>query len=166
MALIPRTPMHPLRTAGKVLLFSGVFMVGMAMLGAWQPYTQLQGATFVRTKVLANNVAFHNDNGYAFHLRLAWQGITGEERTQITSFVKAPDEEQARRKYRGKHLVAGQEYEFPLDPQEPSRILPFTGYNWRTFGQFIIMALGGLISFGIGMYLTKKGQALQKTGNI
>ena len=75
-------------------------------------------------------------------------------------------DDEARRKYRGAAIVVGQEYDFPVDPDDPTRVLPFLGYNWRTFGQYLISAIGGFIAFGVGMYLAKQGQALQKKPQI
>lgn len=166
MALLPRTPAHPLRTAGKVMLFSGVFFVGVAMLGAWKPYYQLQQAPRVRAKVLKNDIGYKTATGWAFQLQLSYLSDIGEQRTQLTTPVKAATEDEARRKYRGAAIVVGQEYDFPVDPDDPTRVLPFVGYNWRTFGQYLVSAIGGFIAFGVGMALVKQGQALQKKPQI
>jgi hypothetical protein len=166
MAFVPRTPVHPLRTAGKVMAFTGVFFVGVAMIGAWKPYYQLQESPRARVKVLKNDIGYKTANGYAFQLQMSWLTDLGEQRTQLTSPVEASSEEEARRKYRGSWIVAGQEYDFPVDPDDRSRILPFNGYNWKTFGQFAITALLGFVSFGVGMFLSKKGQELEKKPRI
>ncbi len=166
MALLPRTPAHPLRTAGKVMLFSGVFFVGVAILGAWKPYYQLQQAPRIRAEVLKNDIGYKTATGFAFQLQLRWLAETGEQRTQLTTPVPAASEDEARRKYRGSAIVVGQEYDFPVDAEDPTRVLPFLGYNWRTFGQFLISGVGGFIAFGVGMYLAKKGQALQRKPQI
>lgn len=166
MAFLPRTPVHPLRTAGKVMLFSGVFFVGVAMLGAWKPYYQLQQAPRVRAKVVKNDIGYKTSTGFAFQLQLSWLSEVGEQRSQITTNVAAASEAEARGKYRGSGIVAGQEYDFPVDPDDPTRVLPFTAYNWRTFGQYIVSAIGGFIAFGVGMYLAKQGRALEKKPQI
>lgn len=162
MAFVPRTPVHPLRTAGKVMAFTGVFFVGVSMIGAWKPYYQLQQGPRVRVKVLKNEVGYKTEKGFAFQLQMSWTSEFGEQRTQLTTPIEASSEEEARGKYRGSWIVAGQEYDFPVDPDDPSRILPFNGYNWKTFGQFAITALLGFVSFGLGMFLSKKGQGLEK----
>jgi hypothetical protein len=160
MAFVPRTPVHPLRTAGKVMAFTGVFFVGVALIGAWKPYYQLQQAPRAHVKVLKNDIGYKTAKGFAFQLQMSWTTSLGEQRTQLTTPVEAASEQEARGKYRGGWIVAGQEYDFPVDPADPSRILPFNGYNWKTFGQFAITGLLGFLSFALGMYLVKKGQEL------
>ena len=166
MAFVPRTPVHPLRTAGKVMAFTGVFFVGVALIGAWKPYYQLQQAPRAHVKVLKNDIGYKTAKGFAFQLQMSWNTSLGEQRTQLTTPVEAASEQEARGKYRGSWIVAGQEYDFPVDPADPSRILPFNGYNWKTFGQFAITGLLGFLSFALGMYLVKKGQELEKKPNI
>lgn len=136
------------------------------MIGAWKPYYELQQAPRVRVKVLKNDIGYKTEKGFAFQLQMTWMNGLEEQRTQLTTPVQAASEDEARRKYRGSEIVAGQEYDFPVDPDDPSRILPFNGYNWKTFGQFAITALLGFLSFGVGMYLSSQGQKLEKKPQI
>lgn len=116
--------------------------------------------------MLKNDIGYKTATGWAFQLQLSYLSDIGEQRTQLTTPVPAATEDEARRKYRGAAIVVGQEYDFPVDPDDPTRVLPFLGYNWRTFGQYLISAIGGFIAFGVGMYLAKQGQALQKKPQI
>lgn len=144
------------RVIGKAFTYLGLFLSGMGMLGILGPYMDLQRSDHIMAQVTGNDIAYRLPNTFAFRLQLKWTSTAGEQRTNITTPVHAATEEEARAAYRGKHLVPGQTYEFYADPEHPDRILPFKGYNWATFGKFLLIAVAGLVVFVTGMTIVRQ----------
>lgn len=159
---MPPTPpkrMHPLHLAGRILLYAGCFLAGAGLLGAFRPHLDLQQCERVTATVVSNDLSFHNAGVYGFRLQLRWNKPDGENRTTITTPIRASSEADARRSYRGAHYQPGTTYTFYTAADDPDRILPFMGYNWQTFGQYLMLAVSGLAAFGIGMVLIRRGKA-------
>ena len=143
------------RALGKIFTYLGLFLTGIGMIGILGPHMELQKSGRVMAQVLANDIAFRGEGVYSFRLQLKWTTPEGEQRTNLTTPVRAGSEAEAREKYRGKHLVAGQTYEFFTDADNPERIQPFKGYNWATFGKFVALAAAGIVVFFTGMRIVR-----------
>jgi hypothetical protein len=144
------------RVLGKIVTYLGLFLTGIGIIGILGPHLELQRSGRLMAQVIGNDIAYRQPGMYGFRLQLKWTAPEGEQRTNITTAVRAGSEEEARRNYRGKHLVAGQTYEFFTDPDKPDRIQPFKGYNWTTFGTFVLLALAGIIVFFTGMTIVRQ----------
>jgi hypothetical protein len=146
------------RALGKIFTYMGLFLTGVALIGLMGPYMELQRSGRLMAQVLGNDIAYRQPGMFAFRLQLKWMTTEGEQRTNITTPVRASTEEEARRAYRGKHLVSGQTYEFYTNAENPERIEPFKGYNWATFGKFVLLTVAGLIVFLTGMTIVRKAR--------
>lgn len=144
------------RVLGKIFTYLGLFLTGIGMIGTLGPHMELQRSGRVMAQVISNDIAYKQQGVYAFRLQLKWDKPEGEQRTTLTTPVHAASEEAARKSYRGKHLVAGQTYEFYTDPNNPERIQPFKGYNWTTFGLFAAVTIAGIVVFFVGMTIVRK----------
>ena len=149
------------RVLGKMFTYLGLFLTGMGMIGILGPYLELQRSHKIMAQVVSNDIAHQQPGAYGFRLQLKWDRPEGEQRTTITTVVRAKSEAEARESYRGKHLAAGQTYEFYTDPENPDRIQPFKGYNPATFGKFIAITLAGVVVFFVGMSIVR-GQKKEK----
>lgn len=147
------------RVLGKIFTYLGLFLTGMGIIGTLAPYMQLQRSGKIQAQVLSNDIAYRQPGVFAFRLQLKWGSAEGEQRTTLTTPVHAASEEAARASYRGKHLVAGQSYEFYTDPDNPQRVQPFRGYNWATFGLFSVVGVAGIAVFLVGMSIVRKERA-------
>lgn len=146
----------PKRVLGKIFTYLGLFLTGVGLIGTLGPYMELRRSGRVTAEVVGNDIAYRLPGVYAFRLQLKWAKLEGEQRTTLTTPVRASSEEAARKAYRGKHLFAGQTYEFYTDSDNPDRIQPFKGYNWTTFGTFIALGLAGIAVFFTGMTIVRK----------
>ena len=156
-AILGIKPMKPSRRAlGKIFTYLGLFLTGVALIGIMGPHMELQRSGRLTAQVLGNDIGYRQPGMFAFRLQLKWTTADGEQRTNITTPVRAASEEQARKAYRGRHLVAGQTYEFYTDPENPDRIQPFKGYNWTTFGTFLLLSVAGIAVFFTGMTIVRK----------
>ena len=152
--------MKPSRRAlGKIFTYLGLFLTGVAVIGIMGPHMELQRSGRLTAQVLGNDIGYRQPGMFAFRLQLKWTTAEGEQRTNITTPVRAASEDQARKAYRGRHLVAGQTYEFYTDPENPDRIQPFKGYNWTTFGTFLLLSVAGIAVFFTGMTIVRKDKA-------
>lgn len=143
------------RVLGKMFTYLGLFLTGMGLIGVLGPYLELQRSNKITAQVVSNDIAHRQAGAFGFRLQLKWDRPEGEQRTTITTVVRAKSEAEARESYRGKHLAAGQSYEFFTDPDNPERIQPFKGYNPGTFGKFIAIALAGVVVFFVGMTIVR-----------
>jgi hypothetical protein len=141
------------------VLYAACFLVGAGLLGAFRPHLELQQCERVTATVVGNDLAYQNAGVYGFRLQLKWSKPDGENRTTITTPVRAASEAEARRKYPGAHIQAGETRVFYTAQDDPDRILPFRGYNWQTFGGYAMLTVSGLSAFGIGMWLIRRGKA-------
>ena len=143
------------RVLGKIFTYLGLFLTGMGLIGFLGPYLELQRSGRITAQVVSNEIAHRQPGAFGFRLQIKWDRPQGEQRTTVTTVVRAKSEDEARQTYRGKHLVAGQSYEFFTDPDNPERIQPFKGYNTTTFGKFIVIALAGVVVFFVGMTIVR-----------
>lgn len=150
------------RVLGKTFTYLGLFLTGIGMIGTLTPYMELQRSGKITAEVLSNDIAYRQPGVFAFRLQLKWGSAAGEQRTTLTTPVRAASEEAARASYRGKHLQPGQSYEFYTDPANPQRIQPFKGYNWATFGLFAAVGLAGAAVFLVGMSIVRKDRAARR----
>ena len=127
------------RTIGKIFTYLGLFLTGLGIIGTMGPYLELQRSGRVSAQVMANELAFKQSGVFAYRLQLKNDSLRGEQRTTLTTVVRAATEEKAWENYKGKHLVKGQTYEFFTDPDNPERLQPFKGYNMATFGKFVAL---------------------------
>lgn len=144
------------RVLGKIFTYLGLFLTGIGMIGVLGPHLDLQRSERVMAQVVGNDLAFRQPGAYGFRLQLKWTTSEGDQRTNITTIVRAASEEAAKQEYRGKHLVAGQTYELFTDAANPERIQPFKGYNWLTFGKFLAFVIAGLVVFFTGMAIIRQ----------
>lgn len=149
----------PKKLLGKIFTYLGLLVTGIGLLGILGPYVELQRSGRLTAQVVSNDVAYRQPGAFGYRLQLKWASVIGEQRSTITTIVRAATEDEARRKYRGNHLFAGQTYEFYTDPERPDRIQPFKGYNWTTFGTFGMLALAGIVVFFTGMSVTRRERA-------
>jgi len=147
------------RQLGKIFTYLGLFLTGIGMIGILGPHMELQRSGRVMAQVVSNDIAFRQPGIFAFRLQLKWDKPEGEQRTTLTTPVRAASEDEARGKYRGKHLIAGQTYEFYTDSDNIDRIQPFKGYNWTTFGTFVALTIAGVAVFFVGMSIVRKDKA-------
>lgn len=147
------------RTLGKIFTYLGLFLTGMGMIGIMGPHLELQRSPKIMAQVVANDIAYRQPGAFGFRLQLKWDRPEGEQRTTLTTVVRSSSEDAARKAYRGKDLVPGQTYEFYTDPENPERIQPFKGYNYATFGKFIVFTLAGIVVFFTGMTIIRKDKA-------
>ena len=147
------------RVLGKIVTYLGLFLTAIGVLGILGPHMDLQRSGRMMAQVIGNDIGYRQPGVYAFRLQLKWTAPEGEQRTNITTPVRAGSEEEARRSYRGKHLVAGQTYEFFTDPDKPDRIQPFKGYNWTTFGTFVLLTVAGFVVFFTGMTIVRQDKS-------
>ncbi|MBM3787748.1 MAG: hypothetical protein FJW30_25625 [Acidobacteria bacterium] len=150
------------RVAGKVLTYLGLFLTGAGMLGGLQPHLDIARSEKVMAQVTGNDIAYRQPGLFGFRLQLKWTAVEGEQRTNITTPVRAADETAARRTYRGRHLEVGQTYEFSTSPGDPNRLQPFLAYNWDTFGRFLLITLAGFLAFAAGMSLARRAPAVSE----
>lgn len=143
------------RVLGKMFTYLGLFLTGMGLIGVLGPYLELQRSQKITAQVVSNDIAHRQPGAFGFRLQLKWSKPEGEQRTNITTVVRAKSEDEARKSYRGNQLVAGQSYEFYTDPENPDRIQPFKGYNPETFGKFIAIAVAGVLVFFVGMTIVR-----------
>lgn len=144
------------RVLGKIFTYLGLFLTGMGLIGIMGPHLELQRSGRLMAQVLGNDIGYRQPGMYAFRLQLKWTTADGEQRTNITTPVRAASEEEAWKSYRGNHLITGQTYEFYTDPENLDRIQPFKGYNWITFGKFVLISIAGLVVFFIGMTIVRQ----------
>jgi len=144
------------RAIGKVFTYMGLFLTGMSLIATMGPHLELQRSPRVMAQVIGNDIGYQQPGMYAFRLQLKWTTPEGEQRTNITTPVRAASEAAARDAYKGKHLLAGQTYEFYTDSQNPERIQPFKGYNWTTFGKFLLIGIAGIVVFLTGMTIVRQ----------
>ncbi len=149
------------RVLGKTFTYLGLFLTGLGIIGILGPHMELQRSGHIMAQVVGNDIGFRQQGVYAFRLQLKWTSPDGEQRTNITTPVRAASEEEARAAYRGRHLQVGQTYEFYTDSDRPDRIEPFKGYNWPTFGKFVLFAIAGIVVFFTGMTIVRK----ERSGN-
>jgi len=147
------------RALGKIFTYMGLFLTGVALIGIMGPHMELQRSPRIMAQVVGNDIGYKQPGMFAFRLQLKWTSLEGDQRTNITTPVRAATEEAARQAYRGKHLVTGQTYEFYTDAENPDRIQPFKGYNWATFGKFLLIAIAGIVIFVTGMTIVRKVKA-------
>ena len=147
------------RVLGKIFTYLGLLLTGVGAIGILGPWIELQRSGRQVAQVVANDIGYRQPGMFAFRLQLKWNAIEGEQRTNITTPVRAATEAEARNSYRGRHLVAGQSYEFFTDAEHSDRIQPFKGYNWTTFGKFILLAAAGVVVFFTGMTIVRKDRA-------
>jgi hypothetical protein len=148
---------------GKIVTYLGLLLTGIGTIGILGPHMDLQRSGKMMAEVIGNDIGYRTEGVYSFRLQLRWTAPEGEQRTNITTPVRAATEEEARRKYRGAHLLAGRTYEFYTDAADPERIQPFKGYNWATFGKFGLFGLAGIVVFFTGMAITKKDREANAT---
>jgi hypothetical protein len=146
------------RLPGKILTYLGLFLTGAGMIGILGPHMDLQRSGKVMAEVVANDLAYHRDNTYAFRLQLRWTKADGEQRTTITTPVKASSEQEARSQYRGRGYAVGQTYEIYTSAQDPDRVEPFKGYNASTFGKWLAIAIAGFVLFFAGMSTVRRAK--------
>ncbi|MBI2689037.1 MAG: hypothetical protein HYX27_22265 [Acidobacteria bacterium] len=146
------------RVWGKIFTYLGLFLTGIGTIGILGPHIELQRSGRVMAQVVSNEIAYRHEGAYGFRLQLKWDKPEGEQRTTLTTLVRAGSEEAARKAYKGKHLVGGQTYEFYTDADNPDRIQPFKGYNWATFGTFVLLAVAGIIVFFTGMSIIRSAK--------
>lgn len=146
------------RAIGKIFTYMGLFLTGVALIGFMGPYMDIQRSGRIKAEVLGNDIGYRQSGMFAFRLQLKWMTVDGAQRTNITTPVRAASEEEARKAYRGKHLIPGQTYEFYSDSDNPDRIQPFKGYNWPTFGKFLLLTVAGLVVFFTGMTIMSKAK--------
>jgi hypothetical protein len=144
------------RVIGKIFTYLGLFLAGMGLIGTMGPYMDLQKSGRVTAQVVANELAFNQPGVFAYRLQLKNDSMRGEQRTTLTTVVRAATEEKAWANYKGNHLVKGQTYEFFTDPENPERLQPFKGYNFATFGKFAALGLAGVLVFFVGMTIVRK----------
>lgn len=159
--------MKPSRRAlGKIFTYLGLFLTGVALIGTMGPHMELQRSGRLMAQVLGNDIGYRQPGMFAFRLQLKWTTPEGEQRTNITTPVRAASEDAARKAYRGRHLVTGQTYEFYTDAEHPDRIQPFKGYNWTTFGTFVLLSVAGIVVFFTGMTIVRKdtGESRSSSG--
>ena len=153
--------MKPTRRAlGKMFTYLGLFLTGTGLIGIMGPHLELQRSGRLMAQVVGNDIGYRQPGMFAFRLQLKWTTADGEQRTNITTPVKAATEAEAREAYRGKHYVAGQTYEFYTDAENPERIQPFKGYNAATFGKFVGITLAGILVFFVGMTIVRQDKAI------
>ena len=148
------------RALGKIFTYLGLFLTGVALIGIMGPHMELQRSGRLMAQVVGNDIGYRQPGMFAFRLQLKWMTSEGEQRTNITTPVRAASEDEARRAYRGKHFVTGQTYEFYTDAENPDRIQPFKGYNWTTFGKLALLSVAGIVVFFTGMTIVRKGRAV------
>lgn len=146
------------RLAGKVLTYLGLFFTGAGMLGGLQPHMEIARSAKVMAQVTGNDIAFRQPGMFGFKLQLKWTSLEGEQRTNITTPVRATDEASARNSYRGRHLEVGKTYEFSTTPDDPNRLQPFLAYNWDNFGRFVLITAAGFAMFAAGMALIRRAR--------
>lgn len=147
------------RALGKIFTYLGLLVTGIGILGILGPHLELQRSGRLMAQVVSNDIAYRQPGAFGYRLQLKWTSVVGEQRSTITTIVRAASEEEARKKYKGNHLVAGQTYEFYTDPERPDRIQPFKGYNWTTFGTFGMLIIAGIIVFFAGMSIIRRERA-------
>lgn len=147
------------RVLGKMFTYLGLFLTGMGLIGIMGPHLDLQRSGRLMAQVVGNDIAYRQQGMYAFRLQLKWTTADGEQRTNITTPVRAATEAEARDAYRGKHYTTGQTYEFYTDAEHPDRIQPFKGYNAATFGKFVAITLAGILVFSVGMTIVRQDKA-------
>ena len=146
------------RALGKIFTYMGLFLTGVSLIGTMGPHMELQRSGKVMAQVLGNEIGYQQPGMYAFRLQLKWTTPEGDQRTNLTTPVRAASEAAAREAYKGKHLVAGHTYELYTDPVNPEKIQPFKGYNWTTFGKFILLGIAGLVVFFTGMTIVQQAR--------
>ncbi len=156
-------PQKHTRILGKVVTYLGLLLTGIGVIGILGPHMDLQRSGKMTAEVIGNDIGYRTEGVYSFRLQLRWASPEGEQRTNITTPVRAKSEEEARRIYRGAHLLAGQTYEFYTDAANPEIIQPFKGYNWATFGRFASFGLAGIVVFFTGMAIVRKDREANAT---
>ena len=151
------------RVLGKIFTYLGLLVTGIGILGILGPHIEMQRSGRLMAQVVSNDIAYRQPNAFGYRLQLKWTSVTGEQRSTITTIVRAASEEEARKKYKGNHLVAGQTYEFYTDPDRPDRIQPFKGYNWTTFGTFGMLVVAGIAVFFTGMSVVRRERSEART---
>ena len=153
------------KVLGKIFTYLGLLVTGIGSLGIIGPHLELQRSGRLMAQVVSNDIAYRQPGAFGYRLQLMWTSVIGEQRSTITTIVRAASEEEAHRKYKGNHLIAGQTYEFYTDPERPDRIQPFKGYNWATFGMFGMLIVAGIIVFFTGMSIIRRERAAARTSS-
>jgi hypothetical protein len=154
------------RALGKILTYLGLFLTGVSLIGIMGPHMELQRSGRLMAQVIGNDIGYRQPGVFSFRLQLKWTTADGERRTTITTPVRSASEAEARQAYRGKHLVAGQTYEFYTDAENPERVEPFKGYNWTTFGKFVLLGVAGIVVFFTGMTIIRKARAEMQAPSV